>query len=706
MPESVELATVLLTDLVDSTGLAISVGPARADQLREEHFRLLRDAVASCGGREVKNTGDGLMVAFSSASAAVDCAVSMQQLLERRHRDSDLGSHVRIGVGAGESTVKDGDYFGTPTIEAARLCAEAPSDGILVSSAVKMLAGRCEGVEFASAGPLTLKGFPEPVEAFSVSWNPLPEETAQGGGWPLPAQLRSVPPIAYVGRVAERAALEGALTETRAGALQVVLLAGEPGIGKTRLSSYTAHRAHAQGLAVCWGACSEELAVPYGPWIEVCSQLVEHVPQELLDLHVEHHKGELQRLVRNLPRRVQGLPEPQASDTETERYLLFSAVVGLLSEVAESVPLCVVLDDLQWADAQSVALLKHLVHGVARAPLLLIATYRHSDLGKDHPLSPLLADLRRVDGVRRIALHGLAADEVAKLLTALSGHELDEDGIALAVEIAAETDGNPFFVGEILRGLSESGALAFDEATGRWRIDRTAGPGLPESVREVIERRVEHLDPQAADTLRLASVIGRVFNVDLIAASSEVEESRLLDHLETAVSASLLSESTERVGEFSFVHALINQTLYEGLGTTRRARIHHRIAVALEQLGGGERDERLGELALHWRLATSSVDADKTAEYARRAGQQALDRLAPTDAARLFGDALELGAEGDTVERCQALIGLGEAQRQIGDPAYRETLLEASRLASELEDAELAARACLANSRGSYSHIG
>src|SRR5271157_965088 len=137
MPESVELATVLLTDLVGSTSLAMSVGPARADKLREEHFRLLGDAIASCGGREVKNTGDGLMVAFTSASAAVECAVSMQQIFERRYRQVEQVLHVRIGLGAGESTVKDGDYFGMPSIEAARLCDQAPADGILISALTK-----------------------------------------------------------------------------------------------------------------------------------------------------------------------------------------------------------------------------------------------------------------------------------------------------------------------------------------------------------------------------------------------------------------------------------------------------------------------------------------------------------------------------------------------------------------------------------------
>ena len=184
---------------------------------------------------------------------------------------------------AGESTVKDGDYFGMPSIEAARLCAEAPADGILISGMAKTLAGRCEGIEFSSAGEFELKGFPEPVEAFSVSWAPLAEEAGEPSGrWPLPALLRSVPPVKYVGRVEERAALEEAMKLARSGQRQVVLLSGEPGIGKTRLASYAAHDAHAEGFAVAWGACTEELAVPYEPWIGVCSQLVESAPVELL----------------------------------------------------------------------------------------------------------------------------------------------------------------------------------------------------------------------------------------------------------------------------------------------------------------------------------------------------------------------------------------------------------------------------------------
>jgi class 3 adenylate cyclase len=705
--ESVELATILLTDLVGSTQLATSVGPTRADELRDEHFALLREAIVAHEGREGKNTGDGLMVAFSSASAAVRCAVLMQQLFERRYRAAEQGLHVRIGLGAGESTVKDGDFFGMPSIEAARLCAQAPTDGILASVAVRMLAGHTDGVEFHSAGRLELKGFPEPVEAFSVPWTPIAEEgggASDAGGWPLPAVLRSVPTLSYVGRVAERASLEGALTAAKDGSRQVVLLSGEPGIGKSRLSSYAAHQAHAQGFAVSWGTCSEELAVPYEPWIEVCSQLVEHAPEELLERHVERHGGELSRLARGLIRRVSDAPAPQSSDPETERYLLFSAVAGLLGEVGKTVPVCLVLDDMHWADAQSIALLKHLARTVEQGALLVIVTYRDSDLGKDHPLGAVLADLRRIEGVGRIALHGLGADEVAEILTAAAGHELDQDGLELAGQIGEETDGNPFFVAEILRSLLESGAIVYDESVGRWSVDRS-GVALPESVREVVERRVERLGDEAREVLTLAAVIGRSFDLELLTRVAEVEEGRLLDHLEAAVAASVLAESDELVGQFRFAHGLVNQTLYAGLGATRRARMHHRVAEALETLYGSDPGAHLAELALHWRLAAVSVDRAKAADYALRAGRQALENLAPAEAVKLFADAVELSGDGETRERCEALIGLGEAQRQAGIAAYRETLLEAGRMSSGLRDADLAASAALANNRGFASNF-
>ena len=181
-------------------------------------------------------------------------------------------------------------------------------------------------------------------------------------------------------------------------------------------------------------------------------------------------------------------------------------------------------------------------------------------------------------------------------------------------------------------------------------------------MRDVITRRVERLGNEAREVLTLAAVIGRSFELELLGRLVETPESELLDRLETAVTASLLDESTEQVGRFRFVHALINQTLYEGLGATRRSSIHHRVAIAFEEWYG---QERVAELALHWRLA--GTDKPKAARYSALAGRQALDSLAPAEAAKLFADALDLLGPADDAERCGALIGLGEAQQLTGD---------------------------------------
>ena len=211
---SIETTAIVTSDLVGSTELESTVGPEVADVLRREHFELLREAVVGSGGVEVKNTGDGLMTAFKSASAAVECAKAMQQLFDRRNRSAEIQLHVRIGIGMGESTIEDGDYFGIPSIESARLCAKAPDDGILAGELVRMTAGRGDREAFRSIGELDLKGLPDPVQAYEIAWEPLGVELSLV---PLPAPLRSVPSIAYVGRVTERELLASVWAETKSG---------------------------------------------------------------------------------------------------------------------------------------------------------------------------------------------------------------------------------------------------------------------------------------------------------------------------------------------------------------------------------------------------------------------------------------------------------------------------------------------------------
>jgi predicted ATPase/class 3 adenylate cyclase len=702
---AVETVSVLITDLVGSTGLASRLGPVAADEFRREHFGVLRKAIGAFSGQEVKNIGDGLMVVFQGAADAVACAVSIQQAMEQRNRGADEQLAIREGIALGDVTCEEGDYFGMPVVEAARLCDMAVGGQILTTEVVRMIDVRDEHA-FSAVGPLKLRGFSEPVSIYEVGWEPA-------GGWngevPLPPRLRGVPPVGYVGRVEERERVRACWEAAGQGFRHALLVSGEPGIGKTRFTTHAALEFHGEAAVVLFGHCEQELGTPYGAWIQLLSHLVENAPDEALSAYVERHGGELARLVPALTRRVPEAPPPRQTDPETERYLLFSAVVGLLDQAGTESPVVLVLDDLHWADHPTLALLRFVVAETHGVRLLILGTYRDSDLTRDHPLTEMLADLRREDGIERLGLRGLSEDEVVSLMEAAAGHDMDARGRGLAREIAAETGGNPFFVGEMLRHLSESGALVH-ATDGRWQLLRKLDElGLPQSVREVVGRRVERLGEDCRTVLSCAAVIGRDFDIELLLRILRVDEDELIDLLDAAVEASLLQERPDRTGAFSFAHNLINHTLYEDLGATRRARLHRRVAEALEDLCAGNPGARVGELARHWTAATTPVDTGKALDYSRRAGEYALAKLAPDEAVRWFSQGLELlekGADSDPAERCELTIGLGDAQRQAGKPEFRETLLRAAGIAEELGDADRMARAALANNRGFASVFG
>lgn len=702
---SVETVSVLFTDLVGSTGLASRIGPAAAEELRREHFALLREAIEATSGREVKNVGDGLMVVFGSAAAAVDCAVQMQQRVEHRNRRAEDQLGVRIGISLGDADCEEDDYFGPPVVESARLCNAAGGGQILTVELVRMMVGGRGSHSFSAVGVLELKGIPEPVAALEVEWEPA---GAEANPIALPPRLRQMPPVGYVGRVAERERLGAMWADARRGSVRLAFLSGEPGIGKTRLSTHLAIEAHGEGATVLYGCSQEDLRVPYQPWVEAIRHYVEAAPEPTLQGHVERHGGELTRLVPELTRRLEGVPDPRDTDPETERYLQYGAAVDLLEAASGDDPVIVILDDLHWSDKPTLSLLKHLLSS-SLGRMLVIGTYRDSDITSGHPLSELLADLRREDGVERLSLTGLEQDDVVQLTEAAAGHDMDEMGRALAQEVARETDGNPFFVAEILRHLVESGAITRQES-GRWALSGSlADLGLPESVREVIGRRVGRLGDEVKQVLGVASVIGRDFDADLLGRVVDQSDDELLDVLEAAVAASVLGESSETPGRFTFAHALINHTLYEELGTTRRARLHRRIAEALEAICGDDPGPRLGEMAHHWSAATAAVDPRKALEYTRRAGDRALAQLAPDEGVRWFTSALELLAgdpEAGAEERCDLLISLGESQRQAGEAEFRQTLLDASASAQKLGDGDRLVRAALANTRGFFSAAG
>ena len=700
-----ENVTVLFTDMVGSTRLSSELSVEAADKLRQRHFSLLRQSIAASGGAEVKNLGDGMMAVFSATSSALQCAVRMQQEVERENHASPSPIGLRIGVSCGEATKEDEDYFGDPVIEAARLCARADGGQIFVTDLVKGMAGRRSTHRLELIGALELKGLPQPVESYEVVWEPLGSDPEEQRGVPLPARLTHRPNVGVIGRADELEALDQAAKMAEAGqGCRTVLISGEPGQGKTTLVAEAARRAHKRGALVFLGRCNEDLGIAYQPFRELLGHYVAHAPESTLRRHVESYGGELERLVPALRQRLPDLPEPTSTDPETERYLLFGAAVGLLDEASKAVPVLVVIDDLHWADKPTLQLLRHLVDQATSSRLLLVGTFRDAELSGAHPLSEALGALRREPGLVRLQLDGLNDVEVVTFLEAAAGHELDEVGVGLAHAVYRETDGNPFFVAELLLHLVESGAIVQND-DGRWV---PAHPEddivLPESVREVIDARVSRIGTGAAKILTVAAVIGRDFDVDVLSLVTGLDEDDLLDLLDEAQAGDLVRESPDAPGRYAFAHALIQRTLYDDLGGTRRARFHLQVAEALEELHA-EDTNHAGELAHHYLLATHPSRTDKAITYAQRAGETALTALAPDEAVRYFAQALELlvaQPDFDLRLKIDLLIGLGTAQRQSGNQAFRATLLEAGHRARDLGDGKRLTEAALANSRGSF----
>jgi class 3 adenylate cyclase len=681
-------ATVLFTDLAGSTELMSQVGQSAFDDIRRAHFAALRKAIERNGGEEVKTLGDGILAVFGSAADAAECAVAMQQAAHRQAAAVQASLDIRVGMGLGDVRFEEGDVFGTPVVEAARLVEAARPGQILATAIVQVVAGgRAGGVRFEDIGLLQLKGFPEPVPTCEVRWEALPPLV------PLPALLSDKGSV-FVAREEEMERLEQLWKEAAAGELRLALLAGEPGVGKTRLAAELAGRLHDLGVTVLAGRCDEDLGVPYQPFVEALRHFVDHVPAEELAGRLGRYGGELVRLVPEAEG-VPGLTPPLQSDPETERYRLFDAVAAWLAAASRDEPILLVLDDLQWSAGPTLLLLRHLISRRTEATrVLVVGTYRDTELSHDHPLVEVLADLRRQEGVERFSLTGLDQSGVARFMEQRMGHTLADDELPLARAIYQETEGNPFFVREVLRHLAESGAthLPVDEL------------GIPEGVREVVGRRLARLSKDTNDVLRVASVVGTEFDVPVLQEAEQLEEEQLISALEEASAARLIVDVPGN--RYRFAHSLVRHALYESLSAARRVRLHTRVGEAIETVHALRLDDHMPALVHHWsRAAAPRAETERAVRYALRAGDLAQAQLAHHEAAAYYRQGLELleGGGGDDAQRAQLLVLLGEAQHRTGDPGYRATVLEGARLAERIGDAYCLARAALAGYRGMWT---
>ena len=686
-----ENVAILFTDIVGSTELSQRLSSEEADELRRRHFSILRQAIAEARGTEVKHLGDGLMVVFNSASTALGCAVSMQQGVEQNNRVTAEAVGLRVGLSVGEAAKEDGDFFGDPVVEAARLCARCSGGQILATDFVRAMAGRRNRHECRSLGGLALKGLSDPVETVEVLWEPVRSSTSSGA-IPLPSRLSVRPDVGVLGRVSEMESIARAFMRVeRTGRHKVVLVSGEPGLGKTTLVAESSRVAYDAGAIVLFGHSEENLAAPYQSFAEALGRYITHAPDEVLVAHVATHGSELARLVPALGDRIPDLPISKSTDADTDRFLLFAAIVGVLAIASEHQPIVLVLDDLQWCDNDSLLLLRHLAGTDVPMRLLILGTYRDSE-PSTHALADALADMHRSGGVTRIELMGLDDADVMELMKATAGHDLDEDAVGLAHAISRETDGNPFFVSEVLRNLVESGAIA-RTAEGRWKAQTNFDPSaLPESVREVIGARLLRLGKEAGRILSVAAVIGRDFDLELLSAAANSSEDDVLDVLDAASAVSLVREVADAPGRFSFSHALIQHTIYEALGPTRRARTHRTVAKALDSFGRGNFGSRVFEIAHHWQMGGRESDATQVIDACRRVAERAVELTAFDEAVQWYSEAVDRTDTFGSEDRTDLLLALGMTQIQANMlETGRATLRKAAELVHDpVQSAELA----------------
>ena len=461
----------------------------------------------------------------------------------------------------------------------------------------------------------------------------------------------------FVGRRREMGELAAALEDVLSGRGRLMMLGGEPGIGKTRTAEEFAAYAQEQNARVLWGRCHEQPGMPpFWPWIQAIRSYVREREPEQLRSDMGNGAAIIAEIVSDINELLPGLVRPPDLDSpEQAQFRLFDAITTFLKDVsAQSNALTLILDNLHWSDKPSLLLLEFLSQELSDSHLMVIGTYRDVDLSRQHSLAETLGELTRARLFQRVPLRGLSLEDEGQLIQVTSGSRPSQEFVEL---VHSRTEGNPLFVVEVLRMLEQEGGVAQDDADIR----------IPEGVREVIGRRLNRLTDQCNRALTVASVIGRGFEfTQLLRLVEGVSEDSLLESLEEALSARMIEETPQSVGRYQFTHALIQQTLMDELSTTRRVRLSVRIIDMFEELYGEDIEARAAELAYHAAEAEAIIGPDKLLHYSIMAGERDLDSYALEDALPHFQRALD-AREDLTMDDQLATIkfGIGRAMAPI-----------------------------------------
>ena len=543
----------------------------------------------------------------------------------------------------------------------------------------------------AGARPSKAAQVREALESIDLTEREPSAEAAVPSG-PAPAYRK-----AFVGREAEIQQLREAFDEAMSGHGSLMMVMGEPGIGKTSLCDQLATYASLRGGSTLVGHCYEEgsLSLPYLAFVEAMRSYV--LAREPDDLKKDLGSGasDVARIVSEVRDRLQVEPS-EPVDPEQDRYRLMQAVTTFPTNASKVQPLVIVLEDLHDADPDTLDMLTHVSRNLSGARLMLVGTYRDVEVDRSHSLSGTLAELRRVANFNRIPLRGLTADEVQRMMTSIAGEDVPW---SLSETVHRQTEGNPLFVQEVLRYLVEQGYLAHGD--GRSRRETPPEMGLPEGLKDIIGKRLSGLSDQCQSVLSVAAVIGREFPLQVLQSVAGLTEEDLYAALEEASGVCVVEERSAAGSgvSFRFAHAFFRQTLYEETFAPRRIRLHQQVGRALEQMYSARPEEHAAELTDHFAQSTEHEDLQKALSYGEMAAERATSVYAYGEAVRLLEQALqvqEVLAPDDKAKRCDLLLALGEVLMPAGESlrVYEDVAPEAFALAETIGDNDRASRVC------------
>jgi eukaryotic-like serine/threonine-protein kinase len=498
----------------------------------------------------------------------------------------------------------------------------------------------------------------------------------------------------FVDRLWELQKLRAGAEQAAAGRGQLFSIAGEPGIGKSRLADEAAKYAVAHGAEALWGRCSEDGGAPaYWPWIQIFRGLVNHADTATVSKWLGAGAAEIGQIVPELRDLLPNMPRPSAGSlgtSEQARFRLFDSAVSFLHRAAEQQVRIIVLDDLHAADTASLMMLLALSKNVHVMRVLVIGTYRQAEVRQSPERAALIAEAEREGAV--LSLRGLRGSEIGEFIERSAGIV---PSTSLILLLGEKTDGNPFFLSEILRLMA---------AEGRFVSGGLAAPGqirIPDGVRESIKRRMAPLSDAARELLSIAAVIGREFDIGCLERCGGISCQAIVELLDQAVALELLSEIAETPGRYSFRHALIREAIYDDLPSPRRRTLHSLVGNAIRDTYTAELHS--AELAYHYCEAAPIGDAAVAVEYSRRAAREAERQLAFEQASRHLSRALEvlpLVRDKSELPLAELLFELGQSQIRAGELAQgRQVCLRAAEIARRAGQTELFARAIVAAGR-------